>query len=60
LLESMPLHRGGRDTNLLNQRLVIEGDLSVEAEPAADFFQKIDHLLGVDVEEVHMLIDRKS
>jgi hypothetical protein len=49
----------GSCADVLDQRLVIERDLSVETEPAAYFLHKIDHLLGIDVEGVQMLIDRE-
>jgi hypothetical protein len=49
----------GSRTDVLDQRLVIERNLSVETEPAAYFLQKINHLLGIDVEGVQVLIDRE-
>src|SRR6202042_2931006 len=49
----------GSRPDVLDQRPVIEGSLSVESKPAGDLFQEIDHLLGIDVEGVQMLIDRE-
>jgi hypothetical protein len=50
---------GGAGTDVLDQRLVVEGYLSIEGKPGAHFLQQIDHLLGINIEEVEMLIDRE-
>jgi len=46
-------------TDVVDQRLVIEGRFSIERKPAAHFLQQIDHHLGIDVQRVEMLIDRE-
>ena len=46
--------------DVLDQALVVDRGLLIEGKLAADLIQLVQHALGVYVEEVEILIDRKA